>query len=177
MKIKTLVALLIFCLYSNLDIAQSKIKIIKAGKIIDVENGKVLLNQMILIEGNIIKNIAEKIAIPDSSEVLDLSKYTVLPGLIDCHTHLTSEPSGDYYGDLFRMTAVDYAVRAPIYTKRTLQAGFTTCRDLGSQNLIDIALRNAINDGSIEGPRMYVATFALGATGGHSDLTDRKSVV
>jgi imidazolonepropionase-like amidohydrolase len=151
--------------------AQSKIKVIKAGRLIDVETEQVLSNQTIVIEDNIIKTMGTKISYPDSAEVIDLSGYTVLPGLIDCHTHLTGEPSDDYYGDIFRKTAIDYAIVAPIYAKRTLHAGFTTCRDLGSGELIDISLRNAINKGEIEGPRMYVATFALGSTGGHSDLS------
>jgi imidazolonepropionase-like amidohydrolase len=154
----------------NTSFGQSKIKAIKAGKVIDVLSGTVLTNQIILIDSNIIIEIGSSIVIPPNAEIIDLSNATVLPGLMDCHTHMTIEPSDDYYGDIFRKTAIDYAIHAPIYAKRTLEAGFTTCRDLGSGNLIDISLRNAINDGSIEGPRMFVATFMLGATGGHSDL-------
>ncbi len=151
--------------------AQSKIKAIKAGKLIDVITGTVLKNQVIIIKDNTIIDIGSAIAIPKDSEIIDLSNYTVLPGLIDCHTHITGEPGHDYYGDIFRKTPIDYAVRAPIYAKRTLEAGFTSCRDMGAGDLIDISLRDAINEGDIEGPRLYVATFALGATGGHSDLT------
>jgi imidazolonepropionase-like amidohydrolase len=150
---------------------QSKIKAIKAGRLIDVVSGTILKNQIILIDNNLITEIGNNVSIPKDAEIIDLSNSTVLPGLIDCHTHMSGEPSEDYYGDIFRKTSIDYAVRAPIYAKRTLEAGFTTCRDLGSADLIDISLRNAINEGVIEGPRMYVATFALGATGGHSDVT------
>jgi imidazolonepropionase-like amidohydrolase len=155
----------------NTTFGQSKIKAIKAGRLIDVVNGTVLKNQVILIDNNLITEIGNNISIPKDAEIIDLSNSTVIPGLIDCHTHMSAEPSDDYYGDVFRKTSIDYAVRAPIYAKRTLEAGFTTCRDMGSSDLIDISLRNAINEGVIEGPRMYVATFALGATGGHSDLT------
>lgn len=155
----------------NPSFGQSKIKAIKAGTLIDVVSGKVLKNQIILIDNNLITEIGNNLTIPKDAEIIDLSNSTVMPGLIDCHTHMSAEPSDDYYGDIFRKTAMDYAVLAPIYAKRTLEAGFTTCRDMGAGDLIDISLRNAINEGSIEGPRMYVATFALGATGGHSDVT------
>jgi imidazolonepropionase-like amidohydrolase len=158
-------------LSTNLVLGQQKLKAIKAGRFVDVINGKVLTNQIILINNDTIVNIGASLVIPSDAEIIDLGNATVLPGLIDCHTHLTGEPSGDYYGDIFRKTAVDFAMSAPIYAKRTLEAGFTTCRDVGAGDLIDISLRNAINEGIIAGPRMYVATFALGATGGHSDLT------
>jgi imidazolonepropionase-like amidohydrolase len=151
--------------------AQTKtVIVIKAGKLIDTENGKVLENQLILIENDTIKAVGSSIAIPNNATIIDLSKATVLPGLIDCHTHLTSQPSGDYYGDIFRKTIVDYAVRAHIYAKRTLDAGFTTVRDVGSAQFLDVALRNAINNGDIPGPRMICATLFIGSTGSHGDL-------
>jgi imidazolonepropionase-like amidohydrolase len=150
---------------------QSKIKAIKAGKLIDVVTGAVFLNQIILVDSNIIIEIGSSITIPEDAEIIDLSNATVLPGLIDCHTHLTGQPGNNYYEDIFRKTAIDYAILAPTYAKRTLSAGFTMVRDVGASELIDISLRNAINRGDIEGPRMLVSTFALGATGGHADLT------
>lgn len=171
MKNKKLLTVLIFITCCTIAFSQTKIKAIKAGKLIDVIGGTVLNNQIILIENNKITAIGSSITIPENAEIIDLSKSTVLPGLIDCHTHLSSEPTDDYYGDIFRKTPIDYAVQAHIFTKRTLQAGFTTCRDLGSSDLIDISLRDAINNGIIEGPRMLVACFTLSSTGGHADMS------
>ena len=150
--------------------AQNTTTIIKAGKLIDVETGKVLTNQMILIRHDSIIQVASSISIPKDATLIDLSKYTVLPGLIDCHTHITGQPSGDYYGDIFRKSAVDVAVTAHVYAKKTLEAGFTTVRDLGAPGLVDIALRNAINNGDIVGPNIYAATVFIGSTGSHGDL-------
>jgi imidazolonepropionase-like amidohydrolase len=160
-----------FLLIVVLGIAQnSKSTIIKAGKLIDVENGTVLLNQMILVRNDSIIQIGNKINIPKDATIIDLSNYTVLPGLIDCHTHITGQAGGDYYAAIFRKTPVDVAVTAHIYAKKTLEAGFTTVRDLGSNGLVDVALRNAINEGSIVGPNIYAATTFIGSTGSHGDL-------
>lgn len=157
-------------LFSSIAFAQSKVIAIKAGRLIDVENGKLLTNQVIIIDSNIITDIGPTVKIPKNAEVIDLSNATVMPGLIDCHTHITQQPGEDYYSDIFRKSPIDYAVRAHIYAKRTLEAGFTTCRDVGAAAFIDVALRNAINSGEIEGPRMLVATLAIGSTGSHVDL-------
>jgi len=170
-KITSLLSLLII---ANIAFAQTpapKIKVIRAGTMIDTETGKVLKNQTIIIENNIIKSIGTNLPVPDSAELIDLSNSYVLPGLIDCHTHLTFEPSNDYYADIFRTTTADLAIKAPIYAKTTLMAGFTSCRDLGGNDLIDISLRNAIDNGTIPGPRLKVAAFTIGATGGHADMT------
>lgn len=150
--------------------SQQPVKGIKAGKVIDPISGTTVENVTILIDHDSIKAVGRGLAVPDSAQIIDLSAYTVLPGLIDCHTHLTSEPSGDYYADIFRRMPVDDAVTSPNRALKTLLAGFTTCRDVGARGLVDVALRNAINRGEIPGPRLFVATLFIGSTGSHGDI-------
>ena len=143
---------------------------VRAGRLLDGTDAAPIRNAVILIEGDRITAVGAGLAIPDGYEVVDLSRSTVLPGLIDCHTHITSQ-SGNYYEDLFRRSPIDEAVTAHVYARRTLEAGFTTVRNVGAREFIDVALRDAINRGDVVGPRMQVATMAVGSTGGHNDLT------
>ena len=156
--------------YSDDGAPQRVVKAIKAGRFIDPVSGTVLENITILVDHDSVKAMGKNVAVPDSAQLIDLSGYTVLPGLIDCHTHLSSAPSGDYYADIFRLTPVDDAITAPTRALKTLLAGFTTCRDVGSRGLVDVALRNAINRGDIPGPRLFVATLFIGSTGSHGDI-------
>ncbi len=145
---------------------------IKAGRLIDVEAGKVLANQVILIEGTRIKAVGENLTIPPSAKVVDLSKMTVLPGLIDCHTHLadgahTTEPLNQ-----IRKTAAQLALESVTNARVTLEAGFTTVRDVGVYRALnDVALRDAIRRGDIIGPRMFVAGAYITISDGAGAMT------
>jgi imidazolonepropionase-like amidohydrolase len=147
--------------------------LIKAGRLIDPKAGTVLANQAILVEGDRVKETGPAATVAGhataGARVIDLGAATVLPGLIDCHTHITSDP-GDYYEQLFRRSPIDQAVVAHIYARRTLEAGFTTIRNVGADEFVDVALRNAIDRGDVAGPRMQVSTMPLSATGGHGDV-------
>ncbi|HTQ80047.1 MAG TPA: amidohydrolase family protein, partial [Thermoanaerobaculia bacterium] len=150
--------------------AAPRIVAVRAGRLIDGRGGAPQRDAVILIEDDRIKAVGAGLAIPADAQVIDLSHSTVLPGLIDCHTHLTQQ-SGDYTEGLFRRSPIDLAVVAHVHAKRTLEAGFTTVRDVGAAEFIDVALRNAIERGEVVGPRMLVATLAIGSTGGHNDLS------
>jgi imidazolonepropionase-like amidohydrolase len=110
--------------------------------------------------------------IPAGAKVIDLGDATILPGFIDAHVHLTSELQNDYYkgfyNDMFRFPA-EQAHYAELYAKRTLEAGFTTVRNVGADGFVDVGLRNAINANVAEGPRILTAVHAIGSTGGHCD--------
>ncbi|MBA3882828.1 MAG: amidohydrolase family protein [Chthoniobacterales bacterium] len=147
--------------------------LVKAARLVDTAAGVVRDNQAVLIEDEKVKAIGPAAdiskGIPPETRVIDLGDATIVPGLIDCHTHITSQPK-NYYEDIFRRSPIDYAVTAHVYARRTLEAGFTTVRDVGAGEFIDIALRNAVNAGTVPGPRILCAGLALGSTGGHADL-------
>jgi imidazolonepropionase-like amidohydrolase len=125
------------------DPAPKRLVLVKTGALVDVLAGRVLVSQDVLIEDGIVKEVGPGLAAPAGAAVVDLTKKTVLPGLIDVHTHVTSQPE-DYYADRFRRSPIDVAVTAHVYARRTLEAGFTTLRVLGSPEYVDVALRNAI---------------------------------
>ena len=142
------------------------------GHLIDTAAGKTLGATTIVIEGSRVRDVLAGTQTPAGAREIDLSTQTCLPGLIDSHTHLTSETSRTAFIDQFHWNVADYAVRSTVYARRTLLAGFTTVRNLGDQANESVALRNAINAGLLPGPRIYTAGQAIGSTGGHADPTD-----
>jgi imidazolonepropionase-like amidohydrolase len=147
--------------------AVSQVVAIHAGKLIDPDSAVVLTNQTILIDGGKIEAVGNNVVIPSNAKIIDLTKMTVLPGLIDCHTHLAdgahdSDPIG-----VFRKTAAQLALESVPNARVTLESGFTTVRDVGTYRALgDVALRDAINRGDIIGPRMFVAGAYVTITGG-----------
>ena len=144
--------------------------VIRAGRVLNVRTGELRANQAIVIEGDKIAKIApsSEVTAAAGDTTIDLPDATVLPGLIDMHTHLTFELSSLSYTGLGISTARE-ALHGARNARRTLEAGFTTVRNVGAKDYADIALRDAINDGDVIGPRMVASGPALGITGGHCD--------
>lgn len=141
-----------------------------AGALLDVESGKTLKNQAIIIVGERITEVGpvSELTRPSGSTLIDLTEYTVLPGLIDAHTHLNSNHNMHGYRRL-TVSAPRTAIYGVVAAEATLMAGFTTVRNVGAAYYADIALRDAIQAGEIIGPRMKVSGPPLGMTGGHCD--------
>ena len=144
---------------------------VRCGKLLDVRSGKLLNDQVVVFDdsGTIVSVSASASAkLPSGTTPIDLSGATCLPGLIDVHTHLTFDPSSNGYGSL-GISVPREAITGVKNARATLRAGFTSVRNVGAENFTDVALRDAINDGDVEGPRMRVSGPALGITGGHCD--------
>ena len=165
---KKLAAAVLLAATSTLSFAQTLV--LKADRLIDVENGKLISNAVVVIEDDTIVAAGEarKVTFSKDSKIIELGDYTLLPGLMDMHVHLTSDATKHGYKRLadslprVTLTGVKHA-------EATLMAGFTTVRNVGAPGFADVALRDAINDGDITGPRMFVAGPSLGVTGGHCD--------
>jgi len=146
---------------------------IQCGKLIDTENGKVLTNKTIIVSEKRIVSVENGFLEPKSDQdfIIDLKDKSVLPGFIDMHVHLEGESNPKSYIDRFTDNEADVAFKSSVFAKATLLAGFTTVRDLGGSG-VNISLRNAINRGEIEGPRIFTAGKSIGTTGGHADPTN-----
>lgn len=148
--------------------AQAQNMAIKGAAILDVTSGEVHSGRIVLVKNGRIARVApaEEVDIPAGSDVLDLQGHTLLPGLIDMHVHLTS--GGGYHGyESLKLTDERRAILGVVHAEQTLMAGFTTVRNVGAGSFGDVALRDAINEGDIPGPRMLVSGPPIGITGGH----------
>ena len=142
--------------------------VIKGATILDVTNGDLIKNHVVIVKDGRIDAVspARSTDIPKGIEVVDLQGHTLLPGLIDMHVHLTS--GGGYHGyERLKLTDERRAILGVVHAKQTLMAGFTTVRNVGAGSFGDVALRDAIDDGDIPGPRMLVSGPPIGITGGH----------
>ena len=147
---------------------------IRAARLFDGTSDATIADAVVLVQGSRITAKGSRLAVPAGAQVIDLGDVTLLPGFIDAHTHVTDESSNDWNADTvsgLRRTIPEATLRAAELARRTLMAGFTTVRDVGSADYIDVGLRNAIASGVTPGPRMLVSVHALGARGGHCDNT------
>lgn len=143
------------------------------GKLVNTKTGKVLTEKTIIVSGDSIMEVVDGYAAAKGStdQTINLKKKTVLPGLIDLHVHLESETNPNKYLEPFTLNDADVAYNAQKIAKKTLMAGFTTVRDLGGSG-VNVSLRNAVNAGKVDGPRIYTAEKSLASTGGHADPTN-----
>jgi imidazolonepropionase-like amidohydrolase len=167
-------ALLVATLVPLTAAAAPRTTVIKAARLFDGKSDQVVSPGVVVVQDGKIVAAGPRVAQPAGAEVIELGNATLLPGLMDAHTHLTFEASGDWKKDeldRFKKPIPELSIKSTEYARRTLLAGFTTVRDLGSSDLLDIGLRNAINDGVVPGPRMLVSVHAVSARGGHCDGT------
>jgi imidazolonepropionase-like amidohydrolase len=147
---------------------------VKAARLFDGKTDALQANGVVLVQGPKILAVGTDLAIPAGAEVIDLGDSTLSPGFIDAHTHLTFESTDDWkqgFVNNFRRERTEQAIESTVYARKILEAGFTTVRDVGSEDMLDVGLRNAIARGLVPGPRMLVSVHGLGARGGHADET------
>ncbi|MCI0570757.1 MAG: amidohydrolase family protein [Myxococcaceae bacterium] len=149
-----------------------KAMVLKAARLFDARAGKLVSPGVVVVVDGKIAAVGPSASAPKGAEVVELGDATLLPGFMDAHTHVTGEPSGDWRQDVIESlerTVPERTLDTLEYPRRTLMAGFTTVRNLGADDFIDVGLRNAIARGKVVGPRILTATNGLGTTGGHCD--------
>ena len=159
--------------------AADQLIVLKAARLFDGKSNTLSQNAVVIVQGDKIVDAGSNLPIPSAAQVIDLGDATLAPGFMDAHTHLTADFSGNYNERRLQqldLNVSEQAIRATAFARATVEAGFTTVRDMGSRfvashEFVDVALRNSINKGVIVGPRMLVATKGIGATGGHFDPT------
>ena len=154
--------------------APPAVTLLKAARLFDGRSDTAVAGGAVLVEGSKILQVGTSLAIPVGAKVIDLGDVTLMAGYIDAHVHITGEAGESYVNDFFqglRRTVAEQAYYAQMYASKTLQSGFTTIRNLGAEDDVDIGLRNAIQKGLVPGPRILTARYALGANGGHCDQT------
>jgi imidazolonepropionase-like amidohydrolase len=152
--------------------AAATVTALHCGHLLDSIAGKMLGVTTGVVEGGRIREVSPGTSTPAGAKEVDLSTQTCLPGLIDSHVHLTLEFNKASYSNAFRWNVADYAVRSTVFARKTLMAGFTTVRNLADIANESVALRNAINEGVVIGPRIFTSGQAIGSTGGHADFTN-----
>ncbi|PYJ18857.1 MAG: amidohydrolase [Verrucomicrobia bacterium] len=178
MKITSRILLLLLSFGISARAADETIAL-KAARLFDGRSSSLLQNGVVIVRGDKIVDAGSNLPLPSGAQVIDLGDATLSPGFMDAHTHLTADYSGNYNERRLQeldLNVSEQAIRATVFARATVEAGFTTVRDLGSRfvasrEFVDVALRNSINKGTIVGPRMLVATKGIGATGGHFDPT------
>jgi imidazolonepropionase-like amidohydrolase len=167
--IKKLILYCLMLLFAGPSDLMAQKTILHCGELLDIRTGKINKTMSVVIDGQRIEKI-EKGFIDGGKDdqLVDLKTKVVLPGLIDLHVHLENETSPQAYINRFVLNDTDVAFRSTSYARKTLMAGFTTVRDVGGTG-VNIALRNAINNGLVDGPRIFTAGKAIGTTGGHAD--------
>src|SRR5947209_2122086 len=177
---KTFARIFLFCSLAIITVrGADQVVAVKAARMFDGKSKTLVTNAVVVVQNGKIVDVGSGIEAPADAKVIDLGDATLSPGFMDAHTHLTADFSGNYNERRLRnldLNISEQAIKATLNARTTVEAGFTTVRDVGSRfenspEFVDVALRNSINKGVVVGPRMLVATKGIGATGGHFDPT------